>query len=290
MRTSYELLRLIIIAVVLVATPGIACDDGNQETQFLNNGVTAHRGVSIRYPENTILAFLAGIEAGADWLECDVFQTKDGRLVVIHDATTGRVGDRDVRVNDAAWDDLRMIDVARAFRQQHGLSPEDCPPERIPLLSELIALVMRQEKTRLSIQPKDGSTPAILALIDRMKAARWVGFNDGDLNKMRLAKEFSPAMPVFWDRPAESDFEADIRTARGHGFEALVIQYQGVTLEKVAALHAAGMEAGAWTVNDASRMERLLRMGVDRIYTDDPALLFEGKKQLHGNNETNRDQ
>jgi glycerophosphoryl diester phosphodiesterase len=279
-----------ILAVALVATPSIARDWGDQETPFLNNGVTAHRGFSVRYPENTIRAFSAGIAVGADWLECDVFKTKDGKLVVIHDATTGRVGDRDVRVNDASWDDLRTVDVAHAFRRKHGLSPENCPPERIPLLSELIGLVMRQEKTRLSIQPKDGSTSDILALIDRMKAARWVGFNDGDLNKMRLAKEFSPAMPVFWDRPAETNLEADIQIARRYGFEALVIQDRGVIPEKVAALHAAGIEAGAWTVNDAPRMERLLKMGVDRIYTDDPALLFEVKKQLHGNNETKRDQ
>lgn len=277
-----------VLAAVFVAA---ACAVGAEPCEgapFSNNGVTAHRGFSLRYPENTVPAFRAGIEAGADWLECDVYKSKDGRLVVIHDATTGRVGNRDVRVNDTTWDDLRTIDVACSFRQQHNLSAQKCPPERIPLLSEVIALVMQQAKTRLSIQPKDESTPNILTMIQQMDAVRWVGFNDGDLGKMRLARQFDPAMSIFWDRPAESDLDADLRTARQYGFQALILQYRGVTEEKVAAIHAASLRAGAWTVNDAARMKQLLEMGVDRIYTDDPVLLFEVKRQLNGTKKPER--
>jgi len=65
---------------------------------FLDNGVTAHRGNSGQHPENTMPAFKSGLEVGADWIELDVFRTSDGKLVVIHDRTTGRVGDLDMDV------------------------------------------------------------------------------------------------------------------------------------------------------------------------------------------------
>src|SRR5690554_4353846 len=61
-------------------------------------GVTAHRGNSWDYPENTLPAFENAIALGVDWAELDVHHTKDGKLVVIHDKATGRVGDKDLEV------------------------------------------------------------------------------------------------------------------------------------------------------------------------------------------------
>lgn len=60
---------------------------------FLHNGVTAHRGNSGEFPESTLPAIRSALEIGADWVEVDLFRTRDGQLVVLHDQTTGRVGD-----------------------------------------------------------------------------------------------------------------------------------------------------------------------------------------------------
>ena len=65
-------------------------------TSFLDNGVTAHRGSSGEFPENTIPAFQDALKAGADRIQLDLLRSKDGQLDVIHDTTTGRVGDRDL--------------------------------------------------------------------------------------------------------------------------------------------------------------------------------------------------
>ena len=51
-----------------------------------------------------------------------------------------------------------------------------------------------------------------------------------------------------------------------------------MTQETVNKVHAAGLEVGAWTVNDAEIMQHLLNLGVDRMYTDDPGRLLELKK------------
>ena len=90
-------------AVFLLASAAVGSCIAAQppDDSFLRNGVTAHRGDSIAHPENTIAALQRGIDAGADWLEIDVLRTKDGKLVVIHDRTTERVGDKTLVVVDS---------------------------------------------------------------------------------------------------------------------------------------------------------------------------------------------
>ncbi|MEW4528048.1 glycerophosphodiester phosphodiesterase family protein [Maioricimonas sp. JC845] len=257
-------------ALLLMTLPLTACAD-DPSGPFLHNGVTAHRGNSGEFPENTLPAFRSGIEVGADWIELDVFRSSDGRLVVTH----GRVGDVDVRVADSTYAELRAIDVATDFRKRTGRSLEKCPPERMPLLEDVLKLVMTQQRTRVSIQPKMDCVPQAVALVRRLKAEKWVGFNDGNLAYMAEVKRLAPEIPIFWDRGPQTDLAADIRTARQHGFEALVLRHDGITAEKVQQIRQAGLEAGAWTVNDRKEMERLLDLGVERIYTDRPQTLLE---------------
>jgi len=241
---------------------------------FLRNGVTAHRGSSTEFPENTLPAFRHAIELGADWVELDVYQTRDGQLVVSHDATTKRTGDRDLKIADATYEELRTVDVAAQFRSRKGLSLEACPRATMPLLSDVLTLVQSQRRTRVSLQPKDGCTQAAVELVRQMRAVPWVGFNDGDLVKMSLVKQLEPNIPVFWDRPATSDIAADLRTAQERGFEMLVIEQKGITAERIRQIQEAGLLAGAWTVNDPARMRQFLAWGLDRIYTDDPRALL----------------
>jgi hypothetical protein len=116
-----------------------------------------------------------------------------------------------------------------------------------------------------------------IALIKRLNAERWVGFNDGNLNYMVKVKQLAPTIPVFWDRGADTDLEEDLHLAHKHGFESLVFHHAGITDAKIKRVQQAGLEVGAWTVNDPTMMKRFLAMGIDRLYTDDPlqALAFQ---------------
>lgn len=241
---------------------------------FLDNGVTAHRGNSGEFPENTMPAFESGIELGADWIELDIFRTKDGKLVVIHDRTTKRVGDRNLVVASSTYKELATVDVATEFRRRTGKSIQNCPPQRTPLLEDVLQLVMQQDRTRVSIQPKMDCVADAVALIKDLKAERWVGFNDGNLDYMADVKRLAPEVPVFWDLGRDTNIDDDIRIAKEHGFEALVLHHEGVTVEKIEKIRAANIEVGAWVVNDATRMEQLLDMGVERLYTDHPRRLL----------------
>ena len=241
---------------------------------FLNNGVTAHRGDSGNYPQNTLPAFKSALALGVDWIELDIFMTRDKHIVVIHDATTEKVGERTLRISETDYAALKTLDVAHAFRTRNKLTIEECPPARIPLLSEVLTLMKTQDKTRISIQPKQPIVDEAMDLINTMDAQAWVGFNDGDLAKMARVKELAPAIPVFWDRGPTLTLSNDIAIAKEHGFEVLVYQYTTITKESIQTLHNAGFGSGAWTVNDSADLKHLLNLGVHRIYTDYPGLLL----------------
>ncbi len=262
--------RIIAITTCLLASGWRNAAD---QSGFLKNGVTAHRGNSGEFPECTLPAFQSGIAVGADWLELDVLLSRDGKLVVIHDRTTGRVGDRDLEVTKSTYAELSEVDVATDFRKRHQKTLADCPKARMPLLEEVISLVMTQRRSRLSIQPKMDCVAEAIKLIKRLGAQEWVGFNDGNLQYMSKVKQLAPEIPVFWDR-GNSDLAQDLLIARRHGFEALVLNHQVLTAEKVRMIQQAGFEAGVWTINREADLRRFLKMKVDRIYTDYPARLL----------------
>lgn len=273
------------ITVVLLASltmPFITwAQSSKTDTTAVVKGVTAHRGYSAAYPENTLISFKAAIDIHADWVELDIHKTKDGQLIVSHDATTKRNGDKDLTIANSTFDELKQVDVATGFRKKNNLTLAQCPVQRMPLLREALELIMQQKRTRLSIHPKTDCVPEAMAIVKATKAGKMVGFNSLSLKYMSDVKNLAPEIPVFWDRQDTSDVDADIRVAKEKGFETLVIRHDGITAEKIGKIHAANLKVGAWTVYDPAQMETLEKMGIDRIYTDDPKLLIMLKKKLH---------
>lgn len=265
-----------VAALVWIAVGCVTNQFSGDRTYY--SGVTAHRGDSTDQPENTISAFERAIELGADWVECDVFKTGDGRLVVIHDATTGRVADRNLSVTESTYAELRTLDVAHGYRQATGMTLVTAPPARIPLLEDVIRLIKTQKRSRLSIQPKQDIVDEVMALVRSLNAEPWIGLNEGNLERLQRAQELAPTVMIFYDTDGQ-DTARHVAEARRHAFESIVMYHKNVTREDVDLVHAAGLEAGAWTVNSLDEMRRLLDLGIDRIYTDAPYDLMMLKKQ-----------
>ncbi|HHZ90777.1 TPA: hypothetical protein EYN65_09685 [Candidatus Poribacteria bacterium] len=253
--------------------------------EFFKNGVTAHRGNSAQLPENTMLAFISAVSIEADWIEADIRQTAEGKLIVLHDDDTKRLANRNLSIKNVTYAELEAVDIAYQFRSTNQLTIEQCPKLPVPLLSDVINLMKSQKLTksqhftRLSIHPKVDCIDKVIQLIEDMNAMTWVGFNDSNLRNLKQVKAWNPEISAFWDRPADSDIDDDIEMAREFGVESIIIQHDGITSPKVKSVHSAGLEVGAWTVNDLSTMENLLELGVDRIYTDCPIDLLVIKSQ-----------
>ena len=89
--------------------------------------VAAHRGDSYNCFENTMDAFRAAVEAGADMIETDVRMTKDGLLVLIHDETVDRTTNGSGPVSEMTYEELRQLNAGGIYK-----------PAQIPTLEELL--------------------------------------------------------------------------------------------------------------------------------------------------------
>jgi glycerophosphoryl diester phosphodiesterase len=77
--------------------------------------VIAHRGEHLHHPENTMPAFQAAIDAGADYFELDVRTTSDGKFVIMHDNTLDRTTNGTGEVHKHTFDEIRALDAGAKF-------------------------------------------------------------------------------------------------------------------------------------------------------------------------------
>ncbi len=96
--------------------------------------LAAHRGDKARCPENTMAAFRAAIELGADMIETDVRMTRDGELVLIHDSSTLRTTGHDGIISEMTLREVRALDAGSLFSEEFA-------GERIPTVKEFIELL-----------------------------------------------------------------------------------------------------------------------------------------------------
>jgi glycerophosphoryl diester phosphodiesterase len=236
-----------------------------------------HRGASADFPENTLPSFQAALEAGADRLELDVHGTRDGHVVVFHDATLDRTTDGAGPIQRLSLAELRALDAGHRFRAPDGSYPHRGRGVRIPTLAELLEAI---PEVPLNIEVKQGE-PAIeaevVAILDRYRARERALLT---AERAPLLARIRAAAPgVVTGMAAEEAFEFLSRhgdpTYRPAGAALQVPpSYDGfevVTAQFVAAAHALGLEVHCWTINEEAEMERLLDLGVDGIMTDTPA-------------------
>ena len=95
--------------------------------------VIAHRGEHRAHPENTLPAFQAAIDAGADFFELDVRTTADGRLVLMHDAKVDRTTNGSGAVRQLTFDQIRALDAGVKFDARFAGT-------RVPSFDEALAL------------------------------------------------------------------------------------------------------------------------------------------------------
>ncbi len=105
--------------------------------------ILGHRGFSSAYPENSLLAFEKAIEAGADGIELDVWLTRDGKVVIMHDETIDRTSDMRGRQKDMTLEDLKKADI--------GLE------ERIPTLEEVFKALPKDVTINVEIKDRDAA-------------------------------------------------------------------------------------------------------------------------------------
>jgi glycerophosphoryl diester phosphodiesterase len=235
----------------------------------------AHRGASHDAPENTLAALRLGYAQGADAGEVDVHLSGDARIVVHHDADTGRTTGRPQTLAALTAGELRRLNVGQWGRWQGSAFAEG-----IPLLGEVLAVVPAGR--RLFIEMKVGAE--ILPELERVIRAsgldaRQLPLITFDLAAARTTKLRLPAHEVCWivEHPAfgrAPQLDDLIRQTKAAGLDGLDLEYKfPIDTGFVRQVHTAGLKLYTWTVDDPTVARRLATAGLDGLTTNRPGWL-----------------
>ncbi len=238
--------------------------------------VIAHRGDSAHAPENTLAAFRAALDAGADMVEFDVGLTRDLVPVVLHDATLDRTTDG--RGKLAAWflEDIARLDAGSWFGPRFAGEP-------IPTLEQALDLLAGRAEVNIEVKPE------VLEQVSPEQAAALVlgPVRQRGLLGYALFSSFAPAV-LDALRAAEPAARVGVLADRGYPLPAIAARLRelgaasynpderDLTPDLAAAVHAAGALLLPWARrgrNTAETMRRALELGADGFFADDPALL-----------------
>jgi glycerophosphoryl diester phosphodiesterase len=226
----------------------------------------AHRGAGLLAPENTLAAFRLGASYGYRAFECDVKLSADDVPFLMHDAdllrTTGQAG----VAGERRWAELSQLDAGSWHSRMHAGEP-------LATLSAVAAFLQHNGfALDLEIKPTPGTEAHTGALVAAAVARLWHGralvplLSSFQPEALRAARDSVTELP----RALLLDTLPDdaIEQAQALGCVALITNHQRMDAALVARIHAAGMHAMVYTVNQPRRAQVLQAWGIDGIVTD----------------------
>jgi glycerophosphoryl diester phosphodiesterase len=263
--------------------------------------VYAHRGGAKLRPENTVLAFDHGLSLGADGLEFDVHLSRDGVVVVHHDATLDRTTNGHGPLAALTADELARLDAAHHFpaHPTHPAHLEHLEHPTLPThpaqhpfrglaggVPTLHDVLRRYPSIPLIIELKVNEPELARRTIDVIRAADAVdrvGLGSFGTRVLRAARAYEPTIRtgssreetrlalyrswVRWPvrRPPYQEYQVPEISGNTRVVSPRFVRYA----------HETDLRVKVWTVDDADDMRRLLSWGVDAIISDRPDIAVE---------------
>jgi glycerophosphoryl diester phosphodiesterase len=251
--------------------------------------VYAHRGGAALRPENTLAAFDHGLTLGADGLELDVHLSRDGVVVVHHDALLDRTTDRQGPVAALSAAELAEVDAGYRFAPAPGVFPYRGQGWGVPTLRQ----VLSRYPVALIIELKTADAALARAVVDEIRAARLVdrvAIGSFSGRALREVRRYEPRIATGAAREETrwALYRSWVRwPLRGTAYRELQVpEHSGrttiVTPRFVAHVHAAGLPVKVWTVDTRGDIDRLLEWGVDAIISDRPDIAVDVVKTRYG--------
>ncbi len=245
----------LVIAGAYTATRGMGADQTAE--------IIAHRGAAADAPENTLAAFSKAIDDQTDWIELDVQEGADGRILVAHDSDFMKVAGDPLKVWEATPESLRDLDIGSWFGPGFAA-------ERTPTLRE--ALELARGRARVLIELKyyghqDRLEERVIDVVEGLDMSDQVAVMSLKLDGVRALGELRP------------DWRAGLLNTAALGdltqldLDFLALNSAATTRRMVRQAHRHGVDVYVWTVNDPVQMSIMLSRGVDGIITDRPNLV-----------------
>lgn len=225
--------------------------------------VIAHRGASAYAPENTEASFDLGIALGADALETDIRATRDGVLVLLHDARVDRTTNGQGLVADLTWEDVQRLDAGAWKGPTYG-------GQRIPRFEWLLDRYAASVPLYLEIKAP-GVEKAAVDLIQRRGLLERVIFTSFNLDSLKAVTALASAR-TGWLVGEWTQEVAD--QAQRVSLYEMSISAPSLTPEIVRDVRSVGLGCRAWRVSDETLMERAIDLEVDGMTIDFPDVLL----------------
>lgn len=226
----------------------------------------AHRGAGKLAPENTLAAFRLGAQHGYRAFECDVKLSREGIPFLLHDATLQRTTPEHGVAGERPWSELSRMDAGAWHSRGYAGEP-------IPSLDALARYVIANRfALNIEIKPTPGLELLTGQVVGRETRRLWQGsgqlplFSSFRPEALTGARETAPEVPRAL--LIDSLREGWLDEARALDCQAVVTNYTLMNFETTARIHAAGLKALVYTVNDEAAVQWLIANGVDGIITD----------------------
>lgn len=256
----------------LIGVGAIAAEPIATQTKCEN---VAHRGFSASYPENTLVAIRAAIDAGATGCEFDVYGSQEGTVVLMHDKTVDRTTNGEGKVTALPLSKLQTLDAGSWKDARFAGEP-------VPTLKEALKL-LRGSGCQSVIEIKmEGISEQV---IDDVREAEMVdevaviAFSKKVVSEIR---RLEPRIMCAWLSSEELSGPIAKRAdwleerAKACNTKILDLNYKMLSRDLIAELKRRGLAVWTWTVDDPAMMRQLKDWGVDSITTNRPDL-FDAK-------------
>ena len=263
--------RIIVLSIVVVIGVNFAYNFADR-CGVLHMGlgnpveVTAHRGYSAVYPENTIPAFKGAIQVGADWAELDVQQTADGEVIVMHDSNLKRTTGLDKEVWQVTWDEIKDLDNGSWFDKKYQTV-------RIPTLEEVLKVCRGKIHLNIEIKPSGHDKDLeeqVAKLLKKYHMRDTCVVSSLKYDSLRKIKQADDSIETAYITSVSYGNFTDLEYADGYSVESTLLSKSFVNKAQ-----KAGKQIYVWTVNSEERLEKVVGMGIDNVITDDPVMAKE---------------
>ena len=226
----------------------------------------AHRGAGKLAPENTLAAFRLGARHGYRMLECDAKLSADGEVFLLHDATLERTTNGCGTAGDLGWHALSQLDAGSWHSPPYAGEP-------LPRLETLARFCLANgHHLNIEIKPTPGTEWLTGQAVAREAARLWHGQSVPPLLTSFQAEALEGARQVAPQLPRglllETLHSGWLEQAQALDGVAVVCHHALWDASTVASVHALGMRAWSYTVNDTSVAQHLMALGTDGIITD----------------------
>ncbi|MBR3358294.1 MAG: alpha/beta fold hydrolase [Solobacterium sp.] len=237
--------------------------------------IWGHRGASGTYPENTLPAFQAAADMGAQGIELDIQLTKDNEIVVCHDETVDRTSSGTGYIKDMTLEELRELDFS-VLHPEHG-------PAQIPTMREVFELI-RPTGLLINIELKTGvfdypgieeKITALTAEFDMNERVIYSSFNHYSMLRIKELCPKAHTAFLYADGPVNMP-----AYAAEHLMDAIHpwvcnLRYPRLKQE----CDDLGLKINSWTVNTEEEARICLDMGIDAMITNYPDRMLEFRRQ-----------